>query len=81
MTNPSCQDQLIDAAKLVAKSVDNVVDSSQMACKDEALLQDLGAAATAVTKALNDLLSHIKGGVGQKVNINLYLLQPALVNL
>ena len=33
-------------------------------CKDEKMLTDLGAAATEVTKALNDLLNHIKQGTG-----------------
>lgn len=36
----------------------------QTACKDDALLQHLGAAATAVTEALNDLLQHIRHGAG-----------------
>ncbi|CAL1533836.1 unnamed protein product, partial [Lymnaea stagnalis] len=58
--HPACQEQLIEAAKLVAKSVEGIVETSQAACKDDHLLQDLGSAATAVTKALNDLLMHIK---------------------
>lgn len=57
---PACQEQLIEAAKLVAKSVEGIVESSQTVCKDDYVLQDLGTAATAVTKALNDLLMHIK---------------------
>lgn len=60
--NPACQEQLVEAAKYVAKSVDGVMDTAQEACGDEPTLQDLGAAATAVTKALNDLLQHIKHG-------------------
>ncbi|KAH9509677.1 Talin-2, partial [Bulinus truncatus] len=58
--HPACQEQLIEAAKLVAKSVEGIVESSQAACKDDHVLQDLGSAATAVTRALNDLLLHIK---------------------
>ena len=38
----------------------------QEASPDEKTLQDLGAAATAVTKALNDLLQHIKKGTGDR---------------
>ena len=38
----------------------------QEATADEKTLQDLGAAATAVTKALNDLLQHIKKGTGDR---------------
>ncbi len=34
------------------------------------MLQDLGAAATAVTKALNDLLQHIKRGVGEERTVD-----------
>ncbi|KAL8568329.1 hypothetical protein ACOMHN_040902 [Nucella lapillus] len=57
---PACQEQLIEAAKLVARSVEGIVSAAQTACHDDNLLQDLGAAATAVTRALNDLLQHIK---------------------
>ena len=37
----------------------------QSVCGDEQSLSDLGAAATTVTKALNDLLQHIKTGSGR----------------
>ncbi|KAI8493573.1 Talin-1 [Branchiostoma belcheri] len=60
ISHPACQEQLIDAAKLVAKSVEKTVDSAQMATQEEFLLKDLGAAATQVTQALNELLQHIK---------------------
>lgn len=63
IANPACQEQLVDAAKLVAKSVENVVGTAQGACKDDKALQGLGEAATSVTKALNDLLQHIRRGV------------------
>ncbi|XP_025081470.1 talin-1-like isoform X4 [Pomacea canaliculata] len=61
---PACQEQLIEAAKLVAKSVEGIVAAAQSACSDDHLLQDLGVAATAVTRALNDLLQHIKKAAG-----------------
>ncbi|KAL5020158.1 hypothetical protein ScPMuIL_003050 [Solemya velum] len=64
IASPACQEQLIESAKLVANSVEGIVESSQAACRDDKLLQDLGGAATAVTKALNDLLQHIKKGAG-----------------
>uniref|UniRef100_A0A0B7BNT7 I/LWEQ domain-containing protein n=1 Tax=Arion vulgaris TaxID=1028688 RepID=A0A0B7BNT7_9EUPU len=63
--HPACQEQLIEAAKLVAKSVEVIVESSQTGCRDDYLLQDLGSAATAVTKALNDLLLHVKKAAHQ----------------
>lgn len=37
---------------------------SQVACKDDKVLQSLGEAATSVTQALNDMLQHIKRGTG-----------------
>lgn len=55
-----CQEQLIEAGKLVAKSVEGCVDASQGATNDEGLLKQVGAAATGVNQALNELLQHIK---------------------
>ncbi|XP_033109397.1 talin-1-like isoform X3 [Anneissia japonica] len=69
ISSPACQEQLVEAAKLVAKSVEGVVDSSKDATEDENLLKNVGDAATAVTKALNDLLMHVKQGTsGTKQN-------------
>ena len=52
---------------LSSSSVLNVFTSfTQSATKDDKTLQDLGGAATAVTKALNDLLDHIRKGTGDK---------------
>ena len=65
ISSQACQEQLIEAAKMVATSVEGVVDTAAAASQDEKLLQDLGSAATAVTQALNDLLQHIKLGAGQ----------------
>ena len=62
--SPACQEQLVEAAKLVARSVEGIVAAAQSACKDDVALQDLGGAATAVTKSLNDLLQHIKKAGG-----------------
>lgn len=64
ISSPACQEQLIEAAKMVAQSVEGVVDQSASASNNEKMLQDLGSAATAVTQALNDLLKHIKLGAG-----------------
>ncbi|XP_078077806.1 talin-1 isoform X1 [Mustelus asterias] len=60
ISSPVCQEQLIEAGKLVAKSVEGCVEASQAATNDEQLLKQVGVAATAVTQALNDLLQHIK---------------------
>ncbi|XP_076020392.1 talin-1 isoform X2 [Genypterus blacodes] len=60
ISSPVCQEQLIEAGKLVAKSVEGCVDASQGATNDEGLLKQVGVAATGVTQALNELLHHIK---------------------
>lgn len=60
ISSPVCQEQLIEAGKLVAKSAEGCVEASQAATDDEQLLKQVGVAATAVTQALNDLLQHIK---------------------
>ncbi|CAI8034388.1 Talin-1 [Geodia barretti] len=58
--SPLCQEQLIDACKLVAAAVEKIVIAAQAACGDDDALRDLGAAATAVTEALNNLIHGIK---------------------
>ncbi|XP_025900777.1 talin-1 [Nothoprocta perdicaria] len=60
ISSPVCQEQLIEAGKLVAKSAEGCVEASKAATSDEQLLKQVGVAATAVTQALNDLLQHIK---------------------
>uniref|UniRef100_A0A8C9ZM00 Talin 1 n=1 Tax=Sander lucioperca TaxID=283035 RepID=A0A8C9ZM00_SANLU len=54
ISSPVCQEQLIEAGKLVAKSVEGCVEASQGATNDEGLLKQVGVAATGVTHALND---------------------------
>ncbi|KFO52801.1 Talin-1 [Corvus brachyrhynchos] len=60
ISSPVCQEQLIEAGKLVAKSAEGCVEASKPATSDDQLLKQVGVAATAVTQALNDLLQHIK---------------------
>ncbi|KAA0703636.1 Talin-1 [Triplophysa tibetana] len=60
INSPVCQEQLIEAGKLVAKSVEGCVEASQGATNDEQLLRQVGVAATGVTHALNELLQHIR---------------------
>lgn len=60
ISSPVCQEQLIEAGKLVAKSVEGCVEASQNATNEEGLLKQVGQAATGVTHALNELLQHIK---------------------
>uniref|UniRef100_A0A8C2Q1S2 Talin 1 n=1 Tax=Cyprinus carpio TaxID=7962 RepID=A0A8C2Q1S2_CYPCA len=60
ISSPVCQEQLVEAGKLVAKSVEGCVEASQGATSDEQLLRQVGSAATGVTQALNELLQHIR---------------------
>lgn len=66
ISNPACQEQLIEAAREVSRSVDGCVDSSQLACTDQNILRELANAATEVSRQLNKLIDHIKqGGEGE----------------
>uniref|UniRef100_T1K2Z5 I/LWEQ domain-containing protein n=2 Tax=Tetranychus urticae TaxID=32264 RepID=T1K2Z5_TETUR len=58
--NPSCQKQLTEACKEVARAVENVLKACQLSCKDPKLLLDLREAAAAVTRALNELLDQVR---------------------
>uniref|UniRef100_A0A671LTR4 Talin-1-like n=1 Tax=Sinocyclocheilus anshuiensis TaxID=1608454 RepID=A0A671LTR4_9TELE len=60
ISSPVCQEQLVEAGKLVAKSVEGCVEASQGAANDDQLLRQVGVAATGVTQALNELLQHIR---------------------
>ncbi|XP_018673450.2 talin-2 isoform X2 [Ciona intestinalis] len=62
ISNPSCKEQLIDAAREVSQSVEGCLESTQIATGDPDLLRALGDAASNVTQALNDLINHIKMG-------------------
>lgn len=50
----------MEAGRLVAKAVEGCVSASQAATEDGQLLRGVGAAATAVTQALNELLQHVR---------------------
>lgn len=60
ISNPSCQEQLVEAAQEVSQSVEGCVGASEKATTDSNLLQLLGDAAAAVGAALDDLVNHIK---------------------
>eukprot|EP00051_Salpingoeca_urceolata_P011463 m.142076 g.142076 ORF g.142076 m.142076 type:complete len:2525 (-) comp17132_c0_seq1:108-7682(-) len=62
ISNPLCQEQLVSCARTVAGAVEGVVNASQAACPDQAALQQLGAAATAVTGSLGTLLQRLGDG-------------------
>ena len=62
-----CQDQLIESAREVAKSVEGCVTTCRDVCADEPSLRELGTSAQDVTRALNDLLNHVKDGHPDKI--------------
>lgn len=70
--SPACQSQLIEAAKEVGRAVEGMVQVCQRATQDEALLRDLSQAAGEVTRALNDLLNHIKTAGEQKGRLSVH---------
>ena len=62
ISDPLCQEQLMEAAKDVAKSVEGCVTTCKDVSRDEPSLRELGSSAQDVTRALNDLLNHVKDG-------------------
>lgn len=52
----------MEAAREVAKSVEGCVSTSREVSRDEASLRELGLSAQNVTRALNELLNHVKDG-------------------
>ena len=67
VSDPLCQEQLVESAKDVAKSVEGCVHTCRDVCYDEPSLRELGQSATDVTRALNDLLNHVKDGHADKI--------------
>ncbi|XP_020141625.1 talin-2 isoform X1 [Microcebus murinus] len=60
ISSPVCQEQLIEAGKLVDRSVENCVRACQAATADGELLKQVSAAASVVSQALHDLLQHVR---------------------
>ncbi|KAM6150038.1 talin-2 isoform 4-T4 [Erethizon dorsatum] len=60
ISSPVCQEQLIEAGKLVDRSVENCVRACQAATTDAELLKQVSAAASVVSQALHDLLQHVR---------------------
>ncbi|XP_066503310.1 talin-2a [Hoplias malabaricus] len=60
ISSPVCQEQLIEAGKLVDRSVEGCVKACLSATDDGELLKAVSAAASVVTQALNDLFTHIR---------------------
>ena len=60
ISSPVCQEQLIEAGKLVDRSVENCVRACQAATDEAELLKQVSAAASVVSQALHDLLKSQK---------------------
>lgn len=60
ITNPSCQQQLIEAAKEVSRAVEGINKACSDATRDENLLKDMHFASKQVEDALNELIHHIR---------------------
>ncbi|XP_041082285.1 talin-2 isoform X1 [Polyodon spathula] len=60
ISSPVCQEQLIEAGKLVDRSVEGCVKACLSATDDNELLKQVSAAAIVVSQALNDLLQHVR---------------------
>ncbi|XP_041794163.1 talin-2 isoform X2 [Chelmon rostratus] len=60
ISSPVCQEQLVEAGKLVDRSVETCVKSCRSASDDGELLKQVGAAAGVVSQALSDLLQHVR---------------------
>ena len=67
ISDPLCQEQLVEAAREVAKSVEGCVTTCRDVSRDEPSLRELGQSATDVTRALNDLLNHVKDGQADRI--------------
>ena len=67
ISDPLCQEQLMEAAKEVAKSVEGCVTTCKAVGRDEKSLHELRSSAQDVTRALNDLLNHVKDGHTDKI--------------
>uniref|UniRef100_A0A8B9HQE7 Talin 2a n=1 Tax=Astyanax mexicanus TaxID=7994 RepID=A0A8B9HQE7_ASTMX len=59
ISSPVCQEQLMEAGKLVDRSVQGCVNACLSATDDGELLKAVSAAAGVVTQALADLLAHV----------------------
>ncbi|KAJ8417322.1 hypothetical protein AAFF_G00285490 [Aldrovandia affinis] len=60
ISSPVCQEQLVEAGKLVDRSVEGCVKACHSATDEGELLRQVGAAASVVSQALSDLLQHVR---------------------
>lgn len=72
ITNPTCQQQLIEAVKEVSRAVEGINKACHEATQDEGLLKDMNQASNQVEDALNDLLNHIRTASKQRAQASIH---------
>ncbi|XP_048113123.1 talin-2 [Alosa alosa] len=60
ISSPVCQEQLVEAGRLVERSVEGCVKACHSATDEGDLLKQVSAAAGTVSQALSDLLQHVR---------------------
>ncbi|KAG7522077.1 talin-2 isoform X1 [Solea senegalensis] len=60
ISSPVCQEQLVEAGKLVDRSMETCVKACRSASDDAELLKQVGTAAGVVSQSLSDLLQHVR---------------------
>uniref|UniRef100_A0A672SZV7 Talin-2-like n=1 Tax=Sinocyclocheilus grahami TaxID=75366 RepID=A0A672SZV7_SINGR len=60
ISSPVCQEQLVEAGRLVERSVEGCVKACHAASEEGELLRQVNLAAGAVSQALSDLLQHVR---------------------
>lgn len=60
ISSPVCQEQLVEAGRLVERSVELCVKSCHAASDEAELLRQVNGAAGTVSLALSDLLQHVR---------------------
>uniref|UniRef100_A0A671T637 Talin-2 n=1 Tax=Sinocyclocheilus anshuiensis TaxID=1608454 RepID=A0A671T637_9TELE len=60
ISSPVCQEQLVEAGRLVERSVEGCVKACHASSEEGELLRQVNMAAGAVSQALSDLLQHVR---------------------
>ncbi|XP_066523115.1 talin-2 [Hoplias malabaricus] len=60
ISSPVCQEQLVEAGRLVERSVEGCMKACHAAAEEAELLRQVNGAAGAVSQALSDLLQHVR---------------------
>lgn len=61
LNSRECQDQIVDAARLVSRNVDSVVDSANTCCQNDDLLNELNKCAQSVHEIVDQMVESARG--------------------